>query len=115
MERRRGRTPAEVRERAVRLLSEQQETHASQWAAIEMFHRASAHFAQAEIDRRPAGLTPKVVLSLDGERVIVAVETPGIALARHVARFHGGDVVAAEGGEAKAVFELPLPAWRSGA
>jgi len=39
----------------------------------------------------------------------------GLALARHVARFHGGDVVAAEGGEAKAVFELRLPGWRSGA
>lgn len=93
----------------------------------------------------PAGLTPKAVLSLDGERAILAVETPGIALgaeerarlferfyrgtaareaapghglglalARHVARFHGGDVVAAEGGETKTVFELRLPAWRSG-
>jgi len=39
----------------------------------------------------------------------------GLALARHVARFHGGDVVAAEGGEATTVFELRLPAWRSGA
>ena len=31
---RRGRYPAEVRERAVRLVFEQQESHASQWAAI---------------------------------------------------------------------------------
>src|SRR5947207_7295992 len=31
---RRGRYPAEVRERAVRLVFEQQEAHASQWAAI---------------------------------------------------------------------------------
>ena len=39
----------------------------------------------------------------------------GLALARHVARFHGGDVVAADGGDAKTVFVLSLPAWRSGA
>lgn len=94
----------------------------------------------------PALLTPRAELSLDGERVILAVETPGVALgqeerekvfdrfyrgaaareaapghglglalARHVARFHGGDLVATEGGEEKAVFELRLPAWRSGA
>jgi transposase-like protein len=31
---RRGRYPAEVRERAVRLVFEQQESHPSQWAAI---------------------------------------------------------------------------------
>jgi transposase len=31
---RRGRYPAEVRERAVRLVFEQQESHTSQWAAI---------------------------------------------------------------------------------
>jgi transposase len=31
---RRGRYPVEVRERAVRLVFEQQESHASQWAAI---------------------------------------------------------------------------------
>ncbi len=31
---RRGRYPAEVRERAVRLVFEQQEAHGSQWAAI---------------------------------------------------------------------------------
>jgi transposase len=32
---RRGRYPAEVRERAVRLVMEQQSAHGSQWAAIE--------------------------------------------------------------------------------
>ena len=32
---RKGRYPAEVRERAVRLVLEQQEAHESQWAAIE--------------------------------------------------------------------------------
>jgi transposase len=32
---RQGRYPAEVRERAVRLVFEQQEAHESQWAAIE--------------------------------------------------------------------------------
>lgn len=37
----------------------------------------------------------------------------GLSLARHVARVHRGDVVAAAGGEEKAVFELRLPAWRS--
>lgn len=39
----------------------------------------------------------------------------GLTLARHVARFHGGDVVAVEGGEARTVFELRLPVWRSAA
>jgi signal transduction histidine kinase len=39
----------------------------------------------------------------------------GLALARHVARFHGGDLVVAEGGDGRTVFELRLPAWRSGA
>ena len=103
---RRGRYPAEVRERAVRLVFEQQGSHASQWAAIasiaakmgctaetlrkwvrqaerdvgarpgvttsererlkelerenrelkranEILRKASAYFAQAELDRRP--------------------------------------------------------------
>ena len=103
---RRGRYPAEVRERAVRLVFEQQGTHGSQWAAIEsiaakigckdetlrkwvrqaerdagarpgvttsererlkelerenrelkraneILRKASAYFAQAELDRRP--------------------------------------------------------------
>ena len=103
---RRGRYPAEVRERAVRLVFEQQEAHGSQWAAInsiaekigcnsetlrlwvrqaemdagarpglttserdrlkdlerenrelkranEILRKASAYFAQAELDRRP--------------------------------------------------------------
>jgi signal transduction histidine kinase len=94
----------------------------------------------------PAGLTPRAELFADGDRMVLAVETPGVALgeeerervferfyrgtaareatpghglglalARHVARFHGGDVVAVECGDAKAVFELRLPAWRSGA
>jgi len=102
----RGRYPAEVRERAVRLVFEQQEAHASQWSAIssiagkmgctaetlrnwvrraerdagkrpglttsererlkelerenrelrranEILRKASAYFAQAELDRRP--------------------------------------------------------------
>ena len=94
----------------------------------------------------PAGVTPLAVLSADGGRVTLSVETPGVALAleerekvfdrfyrgaaareaapglglglalaRHVARFHGGDVIAAEGGGEKAIFELRLPGWRSGA
>ena len=103
---RRGRYPAEVRERGVRLVFEQQESHPSQWAAItsiagkmgctaetlrkwvrqaerdagkragltssererlkelerenrelkranEILRKASAYFAQAELDRRP--------------------------------------------------------------
>ena len=103
---RQGRYPAEVRERAVRLVIEQQEAHDSQWAAIrsiaakmgrtaetlrqwvrqaerdsgarpgvttsererlkelerenrelkranEILRKASAYFAQAELDRRP--------------------------------------------------------------
>ena len=37
----------------------------------------------------------------------------GLALARHVARFHGGDVVVGEGGDSRTVFELRLPGWRS--
>lgn len=39
----------------------------------------------------------------------------GLSLARHVARVHGGDVVAVASGEAGTVFELRLPAWRSAA
>jgi transposase len=35
MEKKKGRYPAEVRERAVRLVLEQQTSHTSQWAAIE--------------------------------------------------------------------------------
>ncbi len=38
----------------------------------------------------------------------------GLSLARHVARVHGGDVVAGGGEEDRTVFELRLPAWRSG-
>ncbi len=38
----------------------------------------------------------------------------GLSLARHVARVHGGDVVAADGEEDRTVFELRLPAWRGG-
>lgn len=38
----------------------------------------------------------------------------GLSLARHVARVHGGDVVAAEPGADRTVFELRLPAWRGG-
>lgn len=37
----------------------------------------------------------------------------GRSLARHVARVHGGDVVAVPSVEAETVFELRLPAWRS--
>jgi len=36
----------------------------------------------------------------------------GLSLARHVARVHGGDLVAADAGPERAVFELRLPAWR---
>ncbi len=36
----------------------------------------------------------------------------GLALARHVARVHGGDVLACDAGEDRTVFELHLPAWR---
>jgi len=84
---RRSKYPAELRERAVRLVLEQQGTHDSQWAAIssiaekmgcssetlrkwlrqaerdaggrpglttsERDRKASAFFAQAELDRRP--------------------------------------------------------------
>jgi len=39
----------------------------------------------------------------------------GLSLARHVARFHGGDVEAAAGDGASAVFELRLPPWRGAA
>ncbi len=38
----------------------------------------------------------------------------GLSLSRHVARVHGGDVVAGDGEEDRTVFELRLPAWRSG-
>lgn len=36
----------------------------------------------------------------------------GLSLARHVARLHGGDVVAGEADGERTVFELRLPAWR---
>ncbi|HPA50699.1 MAG TPA: HAMP domain-containing sensor histidine kinase [Thermoanaerobaculia bacterium] len=36
----------------------------------------------------------------------------GLSLARHVARVHGGDVVAAEPGADRTVFELRLPGWK---
>ena len=36
----------------------------------------------------------------------------GLSLARHVARAHGGDVVAADAGPERTLFELRLPAWR---
>ena len=37
----------------------------------------------------------------------------GLSLARHVARVHGGDVVAGESGGERTVFELRLPGWRA--
>ncbi len=37
----------------------------------------------------------------------------GLSLSRHVARVHGGDVVAAEPGTDRTVFELRLPSWRA--
>jgi len=37
----------------------------------------------------------------------------GLSLSRHVARLHGGDVVAVEPGADRTVFELRLPAWRA--
>ncbi len=37
----------------------------------------------------------------------------GLSLSRHVARVHGGDVLAADPGEERTVFELRLPAWRA--
>jgi len=36
----------------------------------------------------------------------------GLSLARHVARVHGGDVVASASGGERTVFELRLPGWR---
>ena len=39
----------------------------------------------------------------------------GLSLARHVARFHGGDVEAAGGDGTSTVFELRLPPWRGAA
>ncbi len=36
----------------------------------------------------------------------------GLSLARHVARVHGGDVMASESGGERTVFELRLPGWR---
>ena len=37
----------------------------------------------------------------------------GLSLARHVARVHGGDVVAGESGGERTVFRLRLPGWRA--
>lgn len=37
----------------------------------------------------------------------------GLSLARHVARVHGGDVVAGESGGERTVFQLRLPGWRA--
>lgn len=39
----------------------------------------------------------------------------GLALARHVARVHGGDVGASDGAPGREVFELRLPVWRGAA
>ncbi|GAC1470101.1 MAG: transposase [Gemmatimonadaceae bacterium] len=63
---RRGRYPAEVRERAVRLVFEQQEGHSSQWAAISSIAgkmgctaetlRSWVRRAERDVGKRP-GLT----------------------------------------------------------
>ena len=70
--------------------------------------------------------TPGVVLSVEERRRVferfyrgeAARERAsghglGLALARHVARVHGGDVVAGDAPASATVFELRLPGWRA--
>jgi transposase-like protein len=78
---RRGRYPAEVRERAVRLVFEQQESHPSQWAAITSL--AAKMGCTAETLRhwvrqaeRDAGTRPGLTSS---QRVAVRRPTPRIS------------------------------------
>lgn len=83
----------------------------------------------ARIGSGPSGVTlvvetPGVSLSADereqvferlyrgsAAREVAAGHGIGLSLARHVARVHGGDVVAVDAGAGRAVFELRLPAW----